>query len=667
MKTPGVLRVRIVSVTCAFVILCCNAAQSAAGDTAMFTDEWFAERIKMGIKAPDFPRGFPWLNTGGRGLHFNKELKGRLVVIDFWTYCCINCMHILPDLAYLEEKYAGKPLVILGCHSAKFDNEQNRGNIRQAILRYNIRHPVVIDENNTIWDAFTVNSWPTLVVIDAEGTMLAMFSGEGHREELDALIGSALAYYGKKKVLAADGLSFPAESAVELSSGLLFPGKVLMDAGQKRLFISDSNHNRVVAANLDGNHLFTIGSGSAGRRDGSFSEAEFDRPQGMALHKGILYIADTENHLIRTADLQKKTVQTVAGTGRQTREYFKTGRGIALSSPWDLAVAGSTLYIAMAGTHQIWSMDMETMIVSTYAGSSREFCTDGPRLEAAFAQPSGLSCDGRYLYVADSEVSSIRRLDLASDGRVETIAGSKELFDFGLRDGRGETARFQHPLGVAASAGAVFVADTYNHAIRRIDREGTVETVLKSAGTKDVLYEPGGVAAGDQKLYIADTNNHRIQVFDLKTNQVRTLNLSGITPLQKKISVDTITGPQAVHYEDTMIKLQQGAKGEIRVTLSLPAGQHLLDGYPAQYHIKLSDTAPIIISDQSRSGSVSKAQFAIPFTARTSGEGTLEVETVYGYCSDKDKLCIPREVVWKTTVAIVPEGGRESIELIDKP
>jgi len=211
----------------------------AAGDAGMFTDEWFVEQTKPGISAPEFPAGFKWLNTGGKELYFNRELKGRIVIIDFWTYCCINCMHVLPDLAFLEEKYAGKPVVILGCHSAKFNNERETENIRQAILRNTIRHPVVVDENFKIWDSFGVNSWPTLVVVGPDGIILGGFAGEGHREELDGIISGALRYYRKRNVLAKDGLSFPLEQAKEAPSELLYPGKVLIDPAEKRLFISD--------------------------------------------------------------------------------------------------------------------------------------------------------------------------------------------------------------------------------------------------------------------------------------------------------------------------------------------------------------------------------------------------------------------------------------------
>jgi len=634
----------------------------------MFTDAWFAEQIKQGIRAPEFPSGFQWLNTGGRELHFNKELKGRIVIIDFWTYCCINCMHVLPDLAFLEEKYAGRPIVVLGCHSAKFNNEQETINIRQAILRYNIRHPVVVDENLKIWDSYGVNSWPTLVAVGPDGLILGGFSGEGHRAELDGLISGALAYYGKRNLLARDGLTLPLELEKEPSSELLFPGKVLIDPTQKQLFIADSNHNRIVVTGLDGEALFSIGSGKAGARDGSFAEAQFNRPQGMALKDGVLYIADTENHLLRAARLDNKTVQTVAGNGTQAREYFKTGKGIPLSSPWDLAAAGDTLYIAMAGMHQIWAMDLKTQVVSTYAGSGRESCIDGPRMDATFAQPSGLSFDGRYLYVADSEVSSIRRLDLQQDGRVETVAGSQDLFGFGLKDGKGPAALFQHPLGVLAYDHYIFVADTYNHAIRRIDGSGTVETILQDGQSAHrLLYEPGGIAGYNNKLYIADTNNNRIQVFDLQKKASAPLALNKAAPARKPGAAEDIVGPNAVHHEGLRTLLKPGVAGELRITLLLPPQHHLLAGYQARYLIKTGSSAVLSISENSRSGTIDHLQVSVPFSAGMSGSWQMEVQAVYGYCNDRDKLCIPRDVVWKIDGTIDQKEGVPVIELVDKP
>jgi len=388
----------------------------------------------------------------------------------------------------------------------------------------------------------------------------------------------------------------------------------------------------------------------------------------MALKDGVLYIADTENHLLRAAQLDTKTVQTVAGNGTQAREYFKTGKGIPLSSPWDLAAAGDTLYIAMAGMHQIWAMDLKTQVVSTYAGSGRESCIDGPRMEATFAQPSGLSCDGRYLYVADSEVSSIRRLDLHNDGRIETIAGSRDLFGFGLKDGTGPAALFQHPLGVLAFDRYIFVADTYNNAIRRIDSSGAVETILKDGSSaRRALYEPAGIAGYENRLYIADTNNHRIQVLDLHKRVASPLMLKPVAPAAQSGPPADIAGQHAVYHEGLRSVLKPGMPGELRITLELPPRHHLLQGFQSQYLIKSGGNQVIAVAENKRTGSIEHQQVAVPFTAGMSGSDRIEVQAVYGYCNDRDKLCIPRDVVWKIDVSLDEKEGISVIDLVDKP
>ena len=116
--------------------------------------------------APSLDGGTAWLNTSGE--ISLKDLRGKVVLIDFWTYCCINCIHVLPDLKYLEEKYADE-LVVIGCHSAKFDNEKDTEAIRRAIVRYEIEHPVINDSEMIVWRKMGARSWPTLVLIDPEG------------------------------------------------------------------------------------------------------------------------------------------------------------------------------------------------------------------------------------------------------------------------------------------------------------------------------------------------------------------------------------------------------------------------------------------------------------------------------------------------------------------
>jgi thiol-disulfide isomerase/thioredoxin len=489
------------------------------------------------IHAPELS-GAAWLNTE-RPLKL-EDLRGKLILLDFWTYCCINCMHILPDLKYLEEKYADQPLAVIGVHSAKFENEQDVENIRNAILRYGISHPVVVDVNHKLWNAYAVRGWPTVVLVDPAGYVLGSVSGEGHREDLDHVIMVALAAYKEAGLLDEQPLPVKLESSAILDTPLAYPGKVLAEPNGARLFISDSGHHRIVIATQDGKLLDTAGSGSEGADDGSFDEATFRNPQGLALdaEHDWLYVADTDNHLLRRLDLRARTVTTVAGTGEKGigPELVAPAREQPLNSPWDVCFVDGLLYMAMAGCHMLWLFDPAKDELRHVAGSGREARIDGTGRRAAFAQPSGLTTDGKALYLADSEISCIRKVTFGEEAEVTTLAGG-DLFQFGDRDGLGDLARFQHPLGVAWHAGTVYVADTYNHKIRQVDPETRRASSFMGDGTPGKedgpaprFYEPGGLSIVGNTLFIADTNNHALRVADLESKSVSTLNIAELCP-----------------------------------------------------------------------------------------------------------------------------------------
>jgi thiol-disulfide isomerase/thioredoxin len=491
-------------------------------------------------KAEELDGGTAWLNTAGP-LRL-KDLRGKFVLLDFWTYCCINCIHTLPDLAKLEKKYANQ-LVVIGVHSAKFDNEKDSAAIRKAILRYEISHPVVNDSEMKIWRKYHVHSWPTLILIDPEGNNLGEATGEGNYELLESVLDKLIPEHRKKKTLNEKPIKFELARLQEKGdSPLFFPGKVLADAASNRLFIADSTHHRIVITDLAGKKIAVAGAGEPGRADGTFDKAKFDDPQGLALRGNTLYVADRRNHLIRALDLKERTVTTVAGTGEKSddpRERRKSGPALKLNlnSPWDLWIDGDRLLIAMAGHHQIWALDLAKNDLSPFAGVGPEMVVDGPPLtRACFAQPSGLSSDGKTLYVADSEGSVVRALPLDGKGTVSTVIGEEwreNLFEFGDVDGVGDKVRLQHALGVACLDGQVYVADTYNSKIKVIDpAKHSCETVL--GGEPDgwlagpLFNEPAGLSAANGKLYVADTNAHRIRVVDLKEKKVTTLKLQGV-------------------------------------------------------------------------------------------------------------------------------------------
>lgn len=501
------------------------------------------------VRAPEFPQHSLWLNKFAddetRPLSL-KELRGRIVLLDFWSYCCINCLHALPDLKYLEQKYKNS-LTVIGVHSGKFDHEKNLNSIRQAVLRYDIKHPVLVDNDFRVWQDYAVRAYPTFVVIDPQGYVVASVSGEGKREFLEQLIETLIQEHQGKGTIDFKSLSLTLEKQHPQTTPLAFPGKVLADESSDRLFIADSGHHRIVVTTLNGELLQIVGTGKPGFQNGSFTAAQFSAPQGMTLDraKQILYVADTENHALRRVDLRRETVETIAGTGEQSPTiYPHSGKAleIPLNSPWDLELVddnpskelrSNRLLIAMAGSHQIWQMQLAEETLSTYAGTGAEGWADGLAAEAAFAQPSGITTGKEELFVADSEISSVRAVGLQLP-EVCTVCGSGDLYGFGDTDGMREAVRLQHCLGIEYADGTLWVADTYNHKIKRLDPvTGFCQTIVGDgqAGFVDgevgsaQFSEPSGLSATKTHLYVADTNNHAIRRVDLNTLSVTTLRI----------------------------------------------------------------------------------------------------------------------------------------------
>lgn len=455
------------------------------------------------VRAPELPETLEWYNTE-RPLRL-AELRGKVVLLDFWTYCCINCIHILPDLRYLEDKY-GDSLCVIGIHSPKFPNERVGEQVRKAIQRYHIRHPVAHDPRFQVWRTYGIRAWPSVLFIDPEGYVVGVLPGEGRRRQLDAMIQEHLEAAERRGAVSHEPLPLRREPG--RFGPLSFPGKVVV-AGE-RLFVSDSGRNRVLELNRHGRVVRIYGSGTPGLVDGRETDAAFCEPQGLVAVGDYVYVADRGNHAIRRIDRVSAEVHTLAGTGRQGRVRegeFADPLQVPLNSPWDVAHHEGVLYIAMAGQHQIWRLELARGVIGVLSGSGREGIEDGSATQASFAQPSGLAAGMAWLYVADSESSAIRRVRY-SDGRVETLVGMG-LFEFGDRDGVGREARLQHPLGIAYDGRqeCLWVADTYNHKLRRIDlRTRTVSTLPLPCR----LDEPGGVAWDGRHLWVANTNRHEV-------------------------------------------------------------------------------------------------------------------------------------------------------------
>ncbi|XP_077406961.1 NHL repeat-containing protein 2 [Vanacampus margaritifer] len=579
------------------------------------------------LKMPDFENGLEWLNTEAP-LSFSGELAGKVVLLDFFTYCCINCMHILPDLHHLEQEHSVQDgLVIVGVHSAKFPNEKVLDNVRSAVLRYDIRHPVVNDGEASLWHQLEVSCWPTLVLVGPRGNLLFSLVGEGHRDRLTLFADVSLRYYREMEMLRAHPVGVKLYRDTLPPSILSFPGKICMDHTSDRLAIADTGHHRILVVSSTCRVLHVIGGPESGRRDGSLSEATFNSPQGVAMKGDVVYVADTENHLIRKIDLSEGRVSTLAGLGVQGTDKAGGAMGDQqpISSPWDVAlgsaggVEDNVLWVAMAGTHQIWALFLadgklpkgsksKAGTCVRWAGSgSEENRNNAYPHKAGFAQPSGLAAAPEEpwccLFVADSESSTVRTLAL-KDGAVKLLVGGERdptnLFAFGDVDGKGVDAKLQHPLGVAWSPqqNLLYVADSYNHKIKVVDPKTKQCSTLAGTGeagdaagpdfVTSRFNEPGGicVGAGGKLLYVADTNNHQVKVLDLRSKTVSLFVISSDStdsaPAEAKAPTKTPKMPRgAVRIAMPPVAVCAGQTVVISLALSLPEGATLTEEAPS--------------------------------------------------------------------------------------
>ena len=625
--------------------------------------------------------GVGWINSGPISL---SELRGKIVLLDFWTFCCINCHHILPELARLEAKYKDE-LVVIGVHTAKFEAERRTENIRRKVAEYRIKHPVVNDADMAIWNRFGVSSWPTLILIDANGHIAGRTAGEGKYEVLDKAIGDLVELHRAKGELNLTPLSFTPEMERSADGPLLFPGKVVADEEGKRLFIADTGHNRIVQSDSNGENPVTIGSGQEGFDDGDFKKASFNRPQGMFLSDDTLFVADTENHAIRAVDLKAKTVSTLAGTGVQASRVFPPGssgpaKTTQLCSPWDLVqIPGDkALYIAMAGPHQIWKLDVANAIVGVFAGSGREDIVDGTAISANFAQPSGIATDGENLFVADSEASGLRVITGIQNSRgptVRTIAG-EGLFVWGDVDGRGSAVRLEHCLGLSYANDHLYIADTYNNKIKICEpRNRSVRTLVgtkKEGDGEDPphFYQPGGLSATSTSLYVADTNNHKIKVVDLKTKAVKTLTFADLSA--PRLAPRRPTFPNAKTIDVSPVEAAPRKSFTLAVSIALPKGYKLNQESPMSYLVETPGKEGILSSAVSASGDkvnppATEFKVSVPLaTAPSAGEKiNLRLSLLPLVCSEPANLCRIRSLIWNVPITISASAKSDSISLTD--
>ena len=556
------------------------------------------------VRAPQLTGKGGWLNTGGKQYTL-ADLRGRIVILDFWTFCCINCLHVLDELRELEEKHRDT-VVIIGVHSPKFVHEAEHQAVVDAVERYGVEHPVLDDPELATWKQYAVRAWPTLVVIDPEGYVVAQHAGEGHAHAIERLVAELETEHAAKGTLRrGDG---PYVAPEPEPTVLRFPGKALaLPSGN--FLVTDTTRHQLVELAADGESVVRrIGQGSRGLTDSTWVRARFNEPQGLALlPDGSVAVADTVNHAIRRFDPESGRVTTLAGTGDQWMQGEPTSgpaREVSLSSPWDVAWWQGKLWIAMAGVHQLWAYDPAEDTVAVTAGTTNEGLVDGPGPEAWFAQPSGLAATADRLWLADSETSALRWVDL--DGAVHTAVGTG-LFDFGHRDGAAEQALLQHPLGVTALPdGSVAISDTYNHALRRYDpATGEVSTLATD------LREPSDAVLDGDEILVVESARHRLTRLRLPEEAVR---------------VESVA-------HRTQRAATEVAPGELKldVIFQAPAGQKLDTRYGPSTRLLVSATPPGLLitgegpgTDLNRTLTLNEA-----FT-----EGVLHVSAMAASCDD---------------------------------
>ncbi|MEV4600434.1 NHL domain-containing thioredoxin family protein [Amycolatopsis sp. NPDC049253] len=595
------------------------------------------------VRAPELT-GDVWLNTGGRRLSL-AELRGRIVLLDFWTSGCVNCLHVLDELRPLEEEF-GDVLVTVGVHSPKFLHEGERASIEAAVRRYEVHHPVVNDPKMELWSQYAVRAWPTLVIVDPEGYVVHVAAGEGHGEALRRVVADLVTKHAAKGTLRRGGNPYvPVE---EQQTELRFPSKAVATA-EGRVLVADTGHHSVVEFASDGETVIRrFGSGERGAQDGPFDLASFTEPSGIALLPNDVaqragyhaVVADTAGHRLRGLDLNTGEVTTVAGTGNQWRNGTDTGKALDtdLTSPWDVAwwAPAGGVVVAMAGNHTLSVFDPISGVIRRFAGTTVEGLRDGEVSEAFFAQTSGLAPDGDKLWLADAETSALRWIEPEGETFTVHTAVGTDLFSFGHADGPADEALLQHPLGLAVLPGdRIAIADTYNGAVRRYDPFTREVTTLATG-----LAEPQGLLLHDGELFVVESAGNRL------------------APVGAQVT--TVAGEKnAVRRPPTVL-----ATGDVEfaVVFTPPPGEKLDDRYGPSTRLEVSASPPELLADGAGIGTdlTRRIRFADGVT-----EGVLQVVAQAASCDEggEHPACRITRQDWGVPVRF-ESGGERTLSLV---
>ena len=570
------------------------------------------------MRAPEL-RGRGWLNTDGP-LSL-ADLRGRFVLLDFWTFCCINCLHVLDEMREVEERYDGE-LVVIGVHSPKFEHEADPDALAAAVERYDVRHPVLDDPELVTWQAYTARAWPTLVLIDPEGYVVAQYAGEGHAHAIASLLAQLRDEHAARGTLQPGDSPYVAPPAPE--GDLRFPAKAVR-LPDGHFLVADAGHGAIAEVDVDG---ALVKRHAEGLRE---PNGLCLLPLDVAAEVGYdVVVAETVGHRLRGLSLATGELRTLAGDGRQWMQGDGTDR---LSSPWDVAWHDGLVWVAMAGIHQLWTFDPRTGEVAVAAGTTNEGLLDGPLDQAWLAQTSGLVPDGARLWVVDSETSSLRYVE---DGKLHTVIG-RGLFDFGFTDGPADQALLLHPLGAAVLPdGSVAIADTYNGAVRRYDAStGEVGTIASG------LAEPSGLVVDGEQLVVAESAAHRLTRVPLGASA------------QATGTAHTTQRP-----------VTEVAPGELEIVVAFepPPGQKVDERFGPPSQLLVEATPPALVKDGYGRGTDLTRTIVLDATV---GDGVLHVAARAASCDEdggEGAACHMHQQDWGVPVRIV-EGGATQLVL----